>query len=181
MKFQKTCILFLTLASVFQTADAAAMMRPGLWEHASAVKTQSGEMEESMRQMQQQMAAMPPEQRKMMESMMGSQGVSVTPKGSSVKTCVTPKEVELSTIPKTDPNCTQKITKQSGNTVSFTFNCKGQNPSSGEGTYTFQNSKAYTGKMTVRTKTGGKSETIQMNQSGKWVSDDCGKIKSAGQ
>lgn len=177
MKYQTLCSFILSIACVSQAAAAASTMRPGLWEHTSNIKTQSGEMEKSMQQMQQQMASMPSEQRKMMENMMASQGVSVSPKGNSVKVCVTKQEAELSPIPQSDPQCKHQIIRRTASTVVFTFNCTGQNPSSGEGEYVFQNNKAYKGKMTVRTKTQGRSEVMQMDQSGKWLSDSCGNIK----
>ena len=50
-----------------------------------------------MAQMQQQMASMTPEQRKMMQDMMGKQGVGIGaggPCGMSVKVCMTKEMVE---------------------------------------------------------------------------------------
>ncbi|HJQ63709.1 MAG TPA: DUF3617 domain-containing protein, partial [Burkholderiales bacterium] len=48
------------------SAFSQTRMRPGLWEHSFTMKSQSGQMEQSRKDMQQQMASMPPEQRKMM-------------------------------------------------------------------------------------------------------------------
>ena len=39
-------------------------LRPGLWEHTVAMKSQSGQMEAAMAQMQKSLASMTPEQRK---------------------------------------------------------------------------------------------------------------------
>lgn len=60
-------------------------IRPGLWEHSFTIKTQSGEMEAAMTQMQKELAGMPPEQRKMIEQMMELKGVGMGTKGTSVK------------------------------------------------------------------------------------------------
>jgi hypothetical protein len=49
---------------------SAQSMKPGLWEHSFTMKSQSGKMEQGMAEMQQQIAAMPPEKRKQMEQMM---------------------------------------------------------------------------------------------------------------
>ena len=55
-------------ALIFSTLNAeGSSLRPGVWEYTTTIKTQSGEMEKAMAQMEQQMAMLPPEQRKMME------------------------------------------------------------------------------------------------------------------
>eukprot|EP01034_Spumella_vulgaris_P000504 gene504-674_t len=55
---------------------AAQNIKPGLWEISSKMGG-NPEMDQAMAQMQQQMAAMPPEQRKMMQDMMAKQGVNM--------------------------------------------------------------------------------------------------------
>ena len=52
-------------------------LKPGLWEISNKMQSGSGEMEKAMAAAQKQMAAMPPEQRKMMQDMMAKQGVSL--------------------------------------------------------------------------------------------------------
>lgn len=165
------------IVSISSVEAAPATLRPGLWEHTTAIKSQSGEMEKAKKQMDQQMASMPPEQRKMMEQMMASQGIAQTPQGNSVKTCITPQDAKLNIVPQTDQRCKQQILKQSGNSVRFKYECQGNPHSSGEGEYIIKNNKAYTGKMSVRTTVQGHTEVMQMDQSGKWLSDDCGKLK----
>lgn len=162
----------LSLSLISAQADA---IRPGLWEYTSNIKTQSGEMEKSMRQMEQQMASIPPEQRKMMESMMAAQGVSIAPKANTIRVCVSPQDAKLGMVPPTDGTCKQQILRRSGNSIWFKFECTGEHRSSGEGEYTFTGNKAYKGKMKVKTQSNGKSETIDMVQSGKWISDKCPK------
>jgi hypothetical protein len=167
-------LLTLTLMTSASTLDAAGTtMRPGLWEFTSTMKSQSGEMEKAMREMDAQMAAMPPEQRKMMENMMGSQGVRQTSKGTTVRVCVTPEEVKRNTVPAMEHGCTQQIVRKSGNTVWFKYSCKSNPPSSGEGEYTLIGDKAYKGKMKVTTRQNGRAETVEMTQSGKWLSERC--------
>ena len=73
-------------------AASAQTQAPGLWEHSVIFKTQSGEMEKAMAEMQKQLAAMPPEQRKQMEQMMAGRGVGIGPKANTYKVCVTKEE-----------------------------------------------------------------------------------------
>lgn len=135
-------------------------------------------MEKAMAQMEQQMAALPPEQRKMMEQSMAAQGVvKSSNKPHTLKVCISPEKAKQSFIPATDGQCEQKLVRSSANTLWFKYSCKGNPPSSGEGEYTFSADTAYTGKMTMRTTVQGKPEVMQMNHTGKWISGDCSKLK----
>lgn len=166
-------ILLLTTGMV-----EGASIRPGVWEYTTTIKSQNGEMEKAMAQMEQQMASLPPEQRKMMEKNMAAQGVALGSKGNSIRVCVTKEDAARKFIPSSNGECKQTIVRQSANTVWFKFACKGNPPSSGEGEYTLIGDSAYKGKMTVKTKSQGRTETVQMNYTGKWISNDCKTIKA---
>jgi hypothetical protein len=167
------------VATVLAASAHAQSIKPGLWEHAFTIKSGSGQMEGAMAEMQKQMAAMPPEQRKMMEQMMAQQGVGMGPKGQSVKICITPEEAARQEVPAAEGNCTQKVTQRSGSTIKMTFSCADQPPSSGEGEITFLSPTAYSGKAVVRTTVEGKPERVDMTTTGKWLSANCGAIKPA--
>jgi hypothetical protein len=87
-------ILVATLFVTGLSLASAQSLKPGLWE--STNKTSFGgdsAMAAQMAQAQQQMANMPPEQRKMMEDMMKSRGMSMNVAGGgagmTVKYCLT--------------------------------------------------------------------------------------------
>lgn len=150
---------------------------PGLWQ----IENKMGgnpEMEKAMAQMQAQLAAMPPAQRKQMEAMLGKSGVSMGSSGAmSVKVCITPEMSERQQLPtQTQGDCTTKIASRTGNTIKITFVCTNP-PSSGEGLYTFESDKAYTMKMAVKSQAEGKTQNITMDAKGKWLSADCGSVK----
>ena len=154
-------------------------MRPGLWEHSMTMKSQSGQMEAAMAEMQKSLASMPPAQRKQMEQAMAQQGVSMGPSGNTVKVCISPEQADLDRIPAQE-GCTQNVQRTGPNAVAMTFSCKGtqgQPPTTGEGTMTFQGPTAYTGNFKVKTTSNGKPEQIDMVQNGKWLAADCGAIK----
>ena len=166
------------LAGMAGGASAQQRMRPGLWEHSVTMKTQSGQMEAAMAEMQKSLASMPPEQRKQ-KQMMAQQGVGMGPKGQTVKVCITKEQADLDNIPQQE-GCTQKVQRVDASTMKVAFSCKGgqgQPPSSGEGTITMQGPTAYTGQFRFKTQNQGKPEQIDMAQSGKWLSDNCGAIK----
>lgn len=172
----------LICAALFGTHLAASAqgtairLKPGLWEHGFTMSSSSGQAEAAMKQMQQSMASLPPEQRKMMEDMMARQGVGIGPKGNTVKLCMTKEDVERDSPPQAQDGCTQ-TSQRSGNVWQVSFQCKGPPPSSGEGQVTLQTPGAYSGNFTIRTADKGRPEQYRMSQTGKWLSADCGNIR----
>jgi hypothetical protein len=167
------------LAVTWCAGAAAQNMKPGLWEVTNNVKSSGGEMDKARAQAQQQMANMPPEQRKMMEETLAKHGAtlgSAGPGGISVKMCMTREMVERNEITPQRGDC--KTTKQhrTGNTMKVAFTCTNP-PSSGDGQITFVSPEAYTMKMTVNSTVQGKTDTVNMDASGKWLSADCGTVK----
>ena len=139
----------------------------------------SGQLEKGMAEMQKEMAAMPPEQRKMMQDMMAKQGVSVgagAPGMMAVKICMTKDMIERNELPSQQGDCKSNTSPRVGNTMKMSFVCA-QPPSSGEGQVTIVSPEAYTTKMAMKSNVQGKPETMTMDGSGKWLSADCGNIK----
>jgi len=171
---------FVALALGTLAVSASAQnLKPGLWEVTHKMTSSSGEMEKAVAEMQQQMASMPPEQRKMMEDMMAKQGMKMGAGGpgeTSVKICMTPEMVEKNEVPAQQGSCTTRALPRVGNTVKMSFTCTDP-PSSGEGQFTYVSSEAYTSKMIVRSTARGESETMNMNDSGRWLGADCGNVK----
>jgi hypothetical protein len=170
------------LASVmvgFCAPVSAQNLKPGLWEMTHNVKSASGELERGRALAQQQMANMPPEQRRMMEEAMAKQGVQMGtgPGPMTMKTCLTKEMVERNEMPVQHGNCATTKQQRSGNTLKVVYTCT-KPPSTTEGEYTFQSSEAFTVKMTVHTTVGaGGRDTMTVDGSGKWLSADCGKLK----
>ncbi|WP_293603166.1 DUF3617 domain-containing protein [Polaromonas sp. UBA4122] len=156
---------------------SAQTLKAGLWEHTVAMKSQSGEIEKAMTEMQKQLATMPPAQRKQMEQMMAAQGVGMGPKANAVKVCVTREDSARMFMPQQGGQCTQQAVQRSAGTVKVQFSCSGNPPTSGETEITLLGDTAYTGKTLVNTTAHGKPEQLTMDQSGKWLGADCGTLK----
>lgn len=172
-------ILLAAAAASFAVSASAQNLKPGLWEVTNNMKSSSGEMEKARAQAQQQMANMPPEQRKMMEEMMAKHGIRMgagAPGAMSAQLCMSKEMVERNEIPVQQGDCKTTRQQRSGNTMTFAFTCANP-PSSGEGTYTYVSPESYTFKTTVKTSVQGKPETMTMDGSGKWLSGDCGTLK----
>jgi hypothetical protein len=155
----------------------AQSLQPGLWEINNRMKG-NAQMDQAMVEMQQQLAAMPPDQRKQMEAMMAQRGARMAPAaggGMTVQMCMTREMADRNDVPMQD-GCTMTKQQRSGNTMKMAFNCT-RPPSSGEGEFTFLGSEAYSSHMVVKTLVQGKPETMEMDASGKWLGADCGSVK----
>jgi len=161
------------------TGAFAQSTKPGLWE----IQTRVGgnpQIDQAMAQMQQQMASMPPAQRKMMEDMMAQQGVNIgagKDGGMAVKVCITPEMAARQELPtQTEGDCKTQLGARTGNTMKVSFICTNP-PSSGEGTYTFRGDTGYDMAMRVKTVDEGKPMNATMDGTGRWLSADCGKVR----
>lgn len=179
MALTRSCLPPALLATLLLTGAAQAQtLKPGLWEMRSSMQG-SAEMNKAMDEMQKQMAAMPPEQRKQMQEMMAKQGMqlgSAGPGGMSVRLCMTQEMVERNEIPAQDGRCKTTSSPRAGNTMKVSFVCTTP-PSSGEGEVRFISPEAYATRMTIHSMQNGKRETMTMNGDSKWLSAQCGAIK----
>jgi hypothetical protein len=167
----------ITAAAVFVLAGPsfAQTMKPGLWEINN--KMSGGQADQAMAELQKQLAQMPPDQRKQMEAMMAQRGMGVAPGaggGMAVRMCMTKEMVERNDVP-TREGCTTTRQQRSGNTVHVAFTCTNP-PSSGEGEVSFT-PESYTSHMVVKTTAQGRSETMVVDATGKWLKADCGDVK----
>ena len=172
--------LALLAAATLPTHATAQTMKPGLWEITNQMQgAAGGQMEGAMAQMQKQMAAMSPEQRKMVEDMMAKKGVQMgatSGGGMSVKVCMTQEMVDRNDVPQQQGDCTHTMSPRSGNTQKFSYVCT-KPPSSGEGQVTYTSPEAYSMKMAATTTINGKPEKMDMQANGKWLGGDCGSVK----
>jgi hypothetical protein len=151
-------------------------MKAGLWENSVQMKSGGGQAEAAMAEAQRQMASLPPEQRQMMQDMMAKRGVGLGAKPNTVRVCVSEAAAARGEMPASDGRCHQSITQRSATGMSFSFNCPGNPPGSGEGEYRFDGPGAYSGKMVMNTVVDGKPQRMEMMQSGRWISADCGAL-----
>ena len=168
-------VLVLSTAAVAAQAQATKV---GLWEVTSKLGG-SADTDKAMAEMQQQMASMPPEQRKQMEAMLAKQGMnmSAVPGGMMTKMCINKDMVERGQMPvQTQGDCTSTTSDKTRTGMKFKFNCTSP-ASSGEGQFTMVGDSAYTMKMKISTQQQGKLVNTTLDSTGKWLSSDCGAIK----
>ena len=102
----------------------AQTLKPGLWEISSKMQSGSGEMEKAMAQLQQQLASMPPDERKAMEEAMAQRGMKMnagSAGGMNVQMCMTRDMVERNEFPSQKGDCKTTQQSRSGNTMKMAF------------------------------------------------------------
>ena len=169
--------VLLLLASLPANAQT---MKPGLWEVNNKVGG-SPEMDKAMAQMQEQLANMPPAQRKAMEDMLTKQGVGlsgVSSGGMLAKICISKEMAASNQMPvQQQGSCTATTSDKTATSMKIKFVCTNP-PSSGEGQFTFAGNTAYTMKMTVNSTAKDVPKNTTLDTSGKWLTSDCGAVKS---
>ena len=175
----QTLVVIPFVFSVFSgsaTAVHAQTLKPGLWEVSSKMQ---GGIGSAITAIQEQMAKMPPDQRKMMQDMMAKQGTSMGAAGPgsvTSKVCLTKEMIERNEMPGSQGDCTSTTSQRVGNAIKTSFTCAKQG-SSGEGQFTFISPEAYTVKMSINGVVQGKSEKTDIEGAGKWLATDCGTVK----
>ena len=166
------------LVALVLPSVAGASMAPGLWEHSVKFKSQSGEMEARRAHMQAEIAALPPERRKMVEEMMAKKGMSLDGQSTTLRICVTKEQAErMEPLPINREECKQDVVSRTSSSTKVKWTCGGENPSNGEGEIRFSSDKAFTGRAVVNSLHEGKPDRMDVESVGKWVSADCGSIK----
>ncbi len=170
-----------TLLLAAFTAQANPTLTPGLWENRMSMKSSDARLEKQMAEAQRAMAAMSPEQRKMMEQMMAQRGVSLNGAGAgggemTMRVCITPEQAARQELPAPNDKCTHRITGRTPTSLKFALECPAEQ-ARGEGETTFTSPKAYDGRFRMERQRQGATETMDMQVSGRWVAADCGNLQ----
>jgi len=133
------------------TATALESVEPGLWEHTYSITSESGQLEQAMEQAKAMMESLPPEQRKMVEDMMASQGISMDFANNTLRVCITEAQAQRNQLPQFgDNSCDQEIVSSSDER---------------------------NGDMVINTTMNGQPEKLTATTKGKWISADCGNVQ----
>ena len=174
-------LLSLALFMLGAAATAHAQkLTPGLWENSITLKGGDARMDAAMARMQEELAKMPPEQRKQMEAMMASRGVALGGAGgapNAVRVCISKEQAERNELPTgSDGRCKRDSMERTGSTLKFKVTCTDP-AGTGEGTFNFISDKAYSGSMVMNVTRDGRAMRMEVQQEGKWLGADCGTLK----
>lgn len=179
-KSVSACIASVVIAltpCAFANDSVKVDMAPGLWDLSFTLASQSGEIERALAEAQKQLAALPPAQRKMVEDMMAAQGVGFTSGKQSIKVCMTQEQIDRGVLPQQDKNCKQSVSEISKRKYRVEMSCSGSSAGEGSGVIEFVDTKQFKGNFDMKMDINGKPEAMTMDQTGQWLSTDCGNIK----
>ena len=94
---------------------------------------------------------------------------------TKLRYCMTPQEAAAGAIPAHDKDCAHTVKHRTNTHIQMSFACK--DGSTGEGDMRLQGDNAYNGTFKMRIVIDKKPEDVQMQQSGRWISADCGAVK----
>lgn len=174
---QLTLAIAFAAASVAAHAQSTAPLKPGLWEQAATLKSQSGQIEKAMADAEAQIARLPAEQRRQIEAMMKARGVSIGNGATTVRMCLTAQDIERGNIPVQTGDCTQQVLSRDDSTLKVSFMCQTNPPSRGVGEVRLLSPTSTVATAQVDTQVNDKPERIDTTQKGTWLGDDCGDIK----
>lgn len=159
----------------------AGDMKAGLWEVKTLKQVVDGQdMRAQMQQMQQQMASLPPEQRRQMEAMMNKQGVSMGP-GGATRMCIS-EEMAKRDAPVVDPDgrCQPTKVSRSGNTMRYEIDCNVDGRrSQGKGESTFSGNGVHS-RMDMVTMDASGRHTMQTESQMTYLGPDCKGLAPVG-
>jgi hypothetical protein len=180
-----------------------AQIKPGLWEttgkvqggkhplaqiqkdNANATPEQRQAMQsmpqlssDMLAKMKEQIAKLPPDQRKSMEaSMEAMKNLSVNKDGNAaMNVCITKEMIDGQQFLNPDGRCSYVKGAITGGTQKFNFTCTDP-ASSGEGTVSFQSNTNYTGLLKIKSVQNGRTEELVIESTGKFLEANCGSVK----
>ena len=166
------------LFCIAAAAHAQLPLQPGLWEETMSTKSDDPKANAAMAQMQEKLAAMPPDQRKMVEQMMASRGIGMGGAPNSMRVCLTKEQIARDFVPDgNNGHCSHKRIDQSGNATKFSFTCEGREQVNGQGVFTLVDSKSFTVVTDADMLMQGKPSHMHVDLAGHFVASDCGDVK----
>jgi hypothetical protein len=172
--------LILSCLALLSLSVQAQNMKAGLWEIKQIPELDS-QRQAQLEEAQKRMAAMPPEQRKMMEQAMAQHGINVDMGAGgaiTIKRCVSKEQAERNTPPLTDKGKCKHDVQRSGNVIHTHFSCTDP-VSEGDSDVTLRGSDGFTSKTRITHQRGGRSETVNVSGEARWLGADCGELKPA--
>lgn len=173
MRTTTVSLLTCMLLGVSAAASAAEQMKQGLWEMTMKNEQMAKQME--------QLKKLPPQQLEQMKKM----GINIpqSQDGAMVtKVCISKAMAERDHPPvdRKESGCQSKNFQRSGSSYSVDIVCDGPNmQGTGKVKGTFSGNTSYTSTYDFKGAAHGKPVDQHMENSGKWVSADCGNIKPA--
>ncbi len=172
----RTCraLVALTLSLLLPTTAAASRIDSGLWEFSVEHLQADGELGQAMAEMRRQMEAMPPEARRMMQEMLGAQGMGIDAGGTiRLRVCVTPEDIADQEFPTEVDDCRYHFIERRGNRLRARIECTDEGRTRGEGDIEIVDRREWKSRFEVETRVDGRPTQMTLAQHARWLGRDC--------
>lgn len=152
----------------------AQKLQPGLWQVDSSNMQVGGQKLPDTDVMLDQLQALAPEQRQMLDQALKNQGVNLHGKG--VQVCLTPAQAQSEQIPMRDAKsgCTQQVTERSAQAWKFHFSCP---QAQGNGVVKFISDREFNATIVGSFTANGTQQSGSTDTHGVWQGRDCGTVQ----
>jgi hypothetical protein len=165
----KSLVIALVLMSPF--AEAALGMKPGLWTLNMRIKSEGKDIS-PIGKAGPKMVAMPPAEMQKVLMTIGKTDAAIGPNGETL-VCYSKKILDKpENIGKPDPKCETTLIKNTTNMVATSFKC--QDGTTGDSSWNLKSPDNLMGLVNYRDPQG---KTSQVAYDGKFMQDNCGKVK----
>lgn len=167
-------IAALALALLLPATASASRIDPGLWEFSVEHLQADGELGEAMAEMRRQMEAMPPEARRMMQEMLGAQGMGIDAGGTiRLRVCVTPEDVAGQEFPTEVEDCRYDFIERGADRMRTRIECTDEGRTRGEGEIRIVGRREWKGRFEVESRVDGRPMPMTIEQHARWIGSDC--------
>lgn len=172
MQTIKTAAVLLLGAFAVAAPARAADIRPGLWEFRSTHLSLGG-LPDMSAQIQQQLQALPPETRRMIEREMAARGAHMGGNGT-VRSCITAEQARQDNVysGKVEGNCVLSQVTKAPDRVSGRLNCT-QPTATGQFTANIASPQQFTTRVDIRSAQGD----LQIETAARWLAAQCGGVR----
>ena len=125
------------------------------------------------------LAQMPPAQRAQIEAMIKQRAVGGAPKTQTRQTCVTAEKLSKAPFSEEKPSCQRTIVNSTSKTFELHEVCTDTDGSqrTADAKYEIVGDSRMKGSVKVTANRAGRTMTVNLDMSGKWVGSDCSTIK----
>lgn len=167
-------LVALTLALLLPATATASRIDPGLWEFAVEHLQADGELGQAMAEMRHQMEAMPPEACRMMQEMLGSQGMGIDAGGTiRLRVCVTPEDIAEQDFPTEVEDCRYDFIERRADRMRARIACTDEGGTRGEGDIRILGRREWKGRFEVESRVDGRPTRMTIEQHARWIGNDC--------
>lgn len=167
----KSSIAFVLGGLLLSSSALADTMAPGLWEIQNRTRIDG----QAIPGIEDILKDVPPEMREQMKASMAAQGLGL--ENNAVRICISAEQATRNDVPVMEDENDCKVTRTEKAKGHWTFQIQCQNPAGhGEGDVRLIDNKNWTSHYRIERPGYTDYSTMEIDGTGRWISNDCGSI-----